>query len=75
VTIHAIAGSEDIIDAMDLRAFGTVPRTWLEQLHYKPRDRVLIVLAVLLVVSYLALSLFGYGRLWVPEWALAWATG
>jgi energy-coupling factor transport system permease protein len=71
VTIHAIAGSEDIIDAMDLRAFGTVPRTWLEQLEYRPRDYALIVLAVLLVVSFLALSLFGYGRLWVPAWAIA----
>ena len=26
VTIHAIIGSEDIIDAMDLRAFGVGPR-------------------------------------------------
>jgi len=34
VTIHAIMGSEDIIDAMDLRAFGIGPRTWLEQLIY-----------------------------------------
>ena len=32
VTIHAIIGSEDIIDAMDLRAFGVGPRTWLDQL-------------------------------------------
>ena len=30
VTIHAIIGSEDIIDAMDLRAFGVGPRTWLQ---------------------------------------------
>ena len=75
VTIHAIAGSEDIIDAMDLRAFGTVPRTWLEQLHYRPRDYVLIAVAGLLVFSFLALSLFGYGRLWVPGWVLAWAQG
>jgi energy-coupling factor transport system permease protein len=70
VTIHAIASSEDIIDAMDLRAFGTVPRTWLEQLHYRPRDYALIALAILWVLSYLALSLFGYGQLWVPDWAL-----
>ena len=35
VTIHAIIGSEDIIDAMDLRAFGVGPRTWLEQLYYQ----------------------------------------
>jgi len=35
VTIHAIIGSEDIIDAMDLRGFGIGPRTWLEELHYR----------------------------------------
>ena len=73
VTIHAIAGSEDIIDAMDLRAFGVVPRTWLEQLHYRRRDYALIALGVLLFVVYLGLSLIGFGRLWMPGWALAWA--
>jgi energy-coupling factor transport system permease protein len=73
VTIHAIAGSEDIIDAMDLRAFGVVPRTWLEQLRYRRRDAALIVLGALIFVVYLGLSLIGFGRLWVPGWALAWA--
>lgn len=72
VTIHAIAGSEDIIDAMDLRAFGVVPRTWLEQLRYRRRDYALIVLGVLLFVIWMGLSLIGFGRLWVPEWATAW---
>src|SRR3989338_4160566 len=38
VTIHAILGSEDIIDAMDLRAFGIGPRTWLAPLTYRTRD-------------------------------------
>jgi energy-coupling factor transport system permease protein len=75
VTIHAIAGSEDIIDAMDLRAFGICPRTWLEQLHYQRRDHVLMATAVLLLVVSLALSLFGFGQLWIPDWALAWASG
>jgi energy-coupling factor transport system permease protein len=75
VTIHAIAGSEDIIDAMDLRAFGIGPRTWLQQLHYRRRDYVLIALAALLLIVSMALSLFGYGRLWAPDWALAWAGG
>jgi energy-coupling factor transport system permease protein len=74
VTIHAIAGSEDIIDAMDLRAFGVGPRTWLEQLHYRPRDYVLTVFAAVLVMVSTALALFGgFGQLWVPSWALAWA--
>jgi energy-coupling factor transport system permease protein len=73
VTIHAIAGSEDIIDAMDLRAFGVQPRTWLQQLQYRRRDYALVVFAVLLLLVSVALSLFGYGRLWLPDWALAWA--
>jgi energy-coupling factor transport system permease protein len=75
VTIHAIASSEDIIDAMDLRAFGVGPRTWLKQLHYRRRDYILIVLAVLLLIASIILSLFGFGRLWIPDWALAWAGG
>lgn len=76
VTIHAIAGSEDIIDAMDLRAFGVGPRTWLEQLTYRRRDYALIVFGVIILVFSMALSLFGgFGRLWVPPWALNWAGG
>ncbi|WP_369294164.1 energy-coupling factor transporter transmembrane component T, partial [Klebsiella pneumoniae] len=35
VTINAIIGAEDIIDAMDLRAFGVGPRTWVHELHYR----------------------------------------
>jgi energy-coupling factor transport system permease protein len=73
VTIHAIAGSEDIIDAMDLRAFGVGPRTWLQQLRYRPRDVALIVFGVLLFATALGLSLLGYGKLWVPGWAVEWA--
>jgi energy-coupling factor transport system permease protein len=66
VTIHAILGSEDIIDAMDLRAFGVGPRTWLTVLNLRRRDRALMAVGVVLVVGYLALSLVGFGRLWVP---------
>ena len=67
VTIHAVAGSEDIIDAMDLRAFGVQPRTWLLELNYRRRDQFLIAAGVMLMVGYTALSLIGFGRLWVPE--------
>lgn len=66
VTIHAIIGSEDIIDAMDLRAFGIGPRVWLEQLHYKRRDFVLIVIGVLLFFTCGGLSMFGFGKFWIP---------
>ena len=66
VTIHAIIGSEDIIDAMDLRAFGVGPRTWFVQLTYVLRDRVLIALGVLIFVASLGAGLAGFGRFWVP---------
>jgi energy-coupling factor transport system permease protein len=66
VTIHAIIGSEDIIDAMDLRAFGIGPRTWLEELHYRRRDRVLIALGVLLLTVSLGITVGGAGNFWVP---------
>jgi energy-coupling factor transport system permease protein len=66
VTIHALIGSEDIIDAMDLRAFGVGPRTWLEELHYRRRDYILIALGVSILVLSISLSLFGFGKFWVP---------
>jgi energy-coupling factor transport system permease protein len=66
VTIHAIAGSEDIIDAMDLRAFGIGIRTWIQELHYSQRDYLLIGFGVLMVLVSISLSLFGIGKFWVP---------
>ncbi|MBA4399095.1 MAG: hypothetical protein C0396_04400 [Anaerolinea sp.] len=71
VTIHAIVSSEDIIDAMDLRAFGVGPRTWLEQLVYRKRDRVLIAFGIFLIGFSIGLSLLGFGKFWVPQFLLA----
>lgn len=71
VTIHAIIGSEDIIDAMDLRAFGVGPRTWLDQLHYLRRDHLLIGFGVLILISSIILSMFGFGKFWVPPTLIA----
>lgn len=70
VTIHAIMGAEDIIDAMDLRAFGTSPRTWLIQLTYQRRDRVLIAFGLMILLVSLAFAMLGYGRFWVPPFLL-----
>ena len=72
VTVLSFTGE---FDAMDLRAFGVGPRTWLAQLHARGRDYVLIACGVLLFLVSLGLSLFGYGQFWVPAWALAWAAG
>lgn len=67
VTIHAISGSEDIIDAMDLRAFGVGPRTWIDKLYYSRRDWVLIGLGVVMLLISLVLSMWGVGKFWVPQ--------
>ncbi len=73
VTIHAIAGSEDIIDAMDLRAFGVGPRTWLTQLKFQRRDWALMIFGVILLLVSVALSLFGFGKFWIPGFLLGLA--
>ena len=75
VTIHAIIGSEDIIDAMDLRAFGIGPRTWLQLLVYKFKDRILIAVGLAILLFSMALSTLGQGGFWVPPQLLALAGG
>ena len=75
VTIHAIIGSEDIIDAMDLRAFGTGPRTWLDQLTYKLHDRILIGFGILIFAASLAAGFAGLGKFWVPAALMRLAGG
>ena len=67
VTIHAIAGSEDIIDAMDLRGFGVGPRTWLVELKYRKRDYALMAFGLGILLVSILLSLWGFGQFWVPE--------
>lgn len=67
VTIHAIIGSEDIIDAMDLRAFGVGPRTWTDVLTYQFRDRLLIAFGILILSASIVVGFMGYGAFWVPE--------
>jgi energy-coupling factor transport system permease protein len=70
VTIHAIISSEDIIDAMDLRAFGVGPRTWSDVLTYQMRDRILIAFGVFILISSILIGLIGYGSFWVPEFLI-----
>jgi energy-coupling factor transport system permease protein len=75
VTIHAVIASEDIIDAMDLRAFGVGPRTWLDVLQRDFKDRLLIWFGVAILVVSIAVGLFGLGRFWVPDALIRWAGG
>ncbi|HEY5729414.1 MAG TPA: energy-coupling factor transporter transmembrane component T [Anaerolineales bacterium] len=75
VVIHAIIGSEDIIDAMDLRAFGVGPRTWIDVLERKTRDRMLIWFGVAILIVSLAMGFMGLGTFWVPEALITLAGG
>lgn len=65
VTINAIVGAEDTIDAMDLRAFGTGRRTWLRELVVDRADRLLLAAFVALFVVVTILAFGGASRLYV----------
>jgi energy-coupling factor transport system permease protein len=67
VTINAIVGAEDTIDAMDLRGFGTQPRTWLRQLAFDRTDRVVLTGFVLLLAVVTVLSFTDRTGLWIPD--------
>jgi energy-coupling factor transport system permease protein len=71
LTVNAIAGAEDTIDAMDLRGFGTGKRTWLRELRFDRTDwLVLGGFLILLVVS----TILGFAgitsKLWVPQFLI-----
>jgi energy-coupling factor transport system permease protein len=67
LTMNAIVGAEDTIDAMDLRGFGTGPRTWLRQLAFDRIDWAVLVAFIALLLVITVLSFSGLTRLWVPQ--------
>jgi energy-coupling factor transport system permease protein len=68
VTMQSTVTGEEVIDAMDLRAFGTAPRTWLKDLHYAPRDYAVIGLGVAISIACCVLRWgFGIGGFFVPD--------
>lgn len=68
VVMQSTVTGEEVIDAMDLRAFGTAPRTWLTDLNYAPRDYFLIGLGVLILIACCVLRWgFGIGGFFVPD--------
>ncbi len=68
VTMQSTVTGEEVIDAMDLRAFGTAPRTWLKELHYAPRDYFMIGLGVAIFLAFCILKWgFGVGGFFVPD--------
>ena len=68
VTMQSTVTGEEVIDAMDLRAFGTNPRTWLKKLKYAPRDYFVIGLGVAIFITCCVLKWgFGIGGFFVPD--------
>lgn len=66
--INAVVGAEDTIDAMDLRAFGTRPRSWLRELRYDNTDRLVVALLVaMLVTATVAGFVTASAQVWVPD--------
>ena len=71
VTMGAIVSGEDIANAMDLRCFGLRKRTWVDALHYRTCDYILIGASVtIFVVSFFVKVVLGFGAFWMPDWFL-----
>lgn len=69
VVMQSTVTGEEVIDAMDLRAFGTRPRTWLKELHYAAPDYFMIGLGVAILITCCVLKWgFGIGEYFVPDW-------
>lgn len=71
LTVNAIAGAEDTIDAMDLRGFGTGKRSWLRHLVLDRTDRLILLgfaaLAVSLTVAGFTTSI---SEIWTPQFLI-----
>ncbi|MCJ2544569.1 energy-coupling factor transporter transmembrane component T family protein [Thermostichus vulcanus] len=68
VTMRSILTGEEVIDAMELRAFGVAPRTWLTQLRFTTQDDVLMGIGLGLIGLFGILRFgFGLGGFWMPE--------
>ncbi len=71
VVIQAIVDGEEIVDAMELRAFGVGKRTWIRQLHYNPIDYIFITVGVIILVFAIAFSIGGiFTDIWIPAFIL-----
>ncbi len=68
VVMQSTVTGEEVIDAMDLRAFGTSKRTWLKELHYAPSDYFMLGFGVAIFITCCVLKWgFGIGGFFVPD--------
>ena len=70
VVMQSTVTGEEVIDAMDLRAFGTNPRTWIkaDDLRYKSADYFMLGLGLVILVGGFVLR-FGLdiGEFFIPD--------
>ncbi len=71
VTLRAILSGEEVVDAMDLRAFGSGRRTWYHELHYSTLDKIVIGVSVVILVLSVASAHLGFGQFWVPPFLIS----
>jgi energy-coupling factor transporter transmembrane protein EcfT len=63
-------------NAMDLRCFGTRPRTWLSKLTFHWQDYALTAFSVFLLEGGIVMKFaFHIGYFWVPDFWLFLAGG
>ena len=70
VVMQSTVTGEEVIDAMDLRAFGTNPRTWIkaDDLRYKFADYIMLGLALTILVGGFVLRFgLGIGEFFIPD--------
>lgn len=54
VVVRAVLDAEDRANAMELRAFGTAKRTWIQQLRYRARDFMMMAAGVVMLAGVIA---------------------
>jgi energy-coupling factor transport system permease protein len=76
LTVNAIAGAEDTIDAMDLRAFGTGKRTWLRHIVFDRMDGTILLLFLAMAILTTAAGFTTTtSQLWTPPFLIELAGG
>ena len=68
--VGSIVRSEALIDVLDMRGFGTRPRTWLEELRYERRDYFLLGFSFFLLLISTVMNLLDIGNFWAPSFLL-----
>ena len=68
--VNAIAGAEDTIDAMDLRAFGTGKRTWIRHLAYDRTDWIVLLAFLGLLIAATAWGFTHGASVWTPQFLI-----